>query len=669
MVLVRWFLLSGCIWGAVLIAPSVEAQERNPLRLWKDVSGKFQVRASLIEQGESTVKLRTEDSREISVPIDRLGAEERAYLRAVAAPSDNPFAGGQPAEPDASEPASGQASAPDRRAPVSDQPVGFRALPESSSRGANLALPATGNTVDLSDASATAGFQTDPQVSVPQFPAGSVSITTVDAYDKVSEPVLAEASDANVLLSVSRAKVNSPDETRGRIFVADLQKRTAALVWDQPQAVRVLDHDSATGRTLVVDGLDHFQRGGELAMVSRLGAGEPKVLYRRSLPGAGKPGFAPQVAWAKLLSGSHVAAIVDRVLYVWDLPSSELIYRIENVLDNAPPALSGRQRFMAVPQPGGAVLIEVATGAVCGKVPMEGVNHPGVDFHPNGRWIALCSGNQYLVWDCVDQSIVRQATTTEHLGTSPLDWVGENSFRCQLGALVHIELGMSIWKYSVSSATDPLMVGGKMLVATRSGQCELASLQLPHGPAEKVAQDLLEAGDSLMLVRPGTSVSVSVESTVDGIAADEIATALSTSIRRAGWQVSPDAPIRLVAQIGRGESKELKYRSMRGPTRSTSTATLHPFTAELEIRQNDEVLWERSTSNHVPMMLRLEEGETVQDAVKRYEKPDAKFFARLHLPPRIPKPQVSETIGFSVLRNGQWQDIDRSRLPSRPRSR
>jgi hypothetical protein len=59
----------------------------------------------------------------------------------------------------------------------------------------------------------------------------------------------------------------------------------------------------------------------------------------------------------------------------------------------------------------------------------------------------------------------------------------------------------------------------------------------------------------------------------------------------------------------------------------------------------------------------LEEGETVQDAVRRYEKPDPAFFSRLNLPPRIPKPEIKQQIGRSVLNNGQWQDLTIS--PSR----
>ncbi len=116
------------------------------------------------------------------------------------------------------------------------------------------------------------------------------------------------------------------------------------------------------------------------------------------------------------------------------------------------------------------------------------------------------------------------------------------------------------------------------------------------------------------------------------------------------------ALITLVAKIGRGEQQRLSYRMMGGRSQETSTATLVPFTADLEIRSGQNVLWQRSSTNHVPMMLRLEEGETVQDAVKRYEKPDPGFFGRLNLPPRIPRPEVVDQIGMSSLKDGEWMD-------------
>ena len=69
-------------------------------RLWKDSTGKFQVRATLLEQTDSSVRLRTADGREISVLVDRLSQEDQDYLQSLNAPNDNPFAGGTPLSKD-----------------------------------------------------------------------------------------------------------------------------------------------------------------------------------------------------------------------------------------------------------------------------------------------------------------------------------------------------------------------------------------------------------------------------------------------------------------------------------------------------------------------------------------------------------------------------------------
>lgn len=85
-----------------------------------------------------------------------------------------------------------------------------------------------------------------------------------------------------------------------------------------------------------------------------------------------------------------------------------------------------------------------------------------------------------------------------------------------------------------------------------------------------------------------------------------------------------------------------------------STVSITPFTAKFEIRAGGNVLWTRSTQNRVPPMLFTFGDETAQDAVSKFERPDADFFKRMTLPPKIPKPEVAKLIGMSRIQNGQW---------------
>lgn len=623
-------------------------------RLWKDASGKFQIEASLVDQTATTVRLRAANGREVSVPRERLSAADQEYLKSLAAPIDNPFAAVMP------QPKQNGASPTDGSQPT---PGTLRAVPESSVVSASLALPDTGRVVDLTKIDSEDPFTPDPSAEANSPPSGTVAISSVDPYDRVAAPVAFDASGSKFLVSIGRNKAGSAKETRGRIYLADLDAKTTSLIWDHPESLKVLDHDPVTHRTLINEGLDPFERGGHLAVFENLDAGNTTPLYRRTLPGAGKPGFAPRIEWARLLSGSHVAAILDGALVLWDLPAAQLIYKIERVRVNEPPVFSANQVYMAVPQSGYVSIVHTATGSVLARIPSEPGASPGVSFDPSGRLLAICFSNQYLVWDCVENQIVHQATTTEHLGAHPVYWLGPKMLLSSSGDAVDLELGMSVWKYSRPSSTDTQIRGGRLLTATKVSECSLVSLEIPHAAATKSVETLMRAGDAAMLVRPGSTVAVAVE-TISGTNPAEIKTALTEAAEKAGWKVSDTAPITLVAKIGRGEPQELLFRKMGTGLGASSKATLTPFTAELEIRRGTDVLWTRSTANRIPPLLRLEEGETVQDAVKRYEKPDAKFFGRLNLPPRIPKPEIAASVGRSVLRDGGWYDM--SGAPTSP---
>lgn len=72
------------------IAPAVrsgskpnKADNARPLRIWKDTSGNFQVKASLKSYGNGRVTLLKEDGTVITVPVDRLSSEDAKYIESL----------------------------------------------------------------------------------------------------------------------------------------------------------------------------------------------------------------------------------------------------------------------------------------------------------------------------------------------------------------------------------------------------------------------------------------------------------------------------------------------------------------------------------------------------------------------------------------------------------
>ena len=76
-------LLSGMALGI----PLASAAE---FRLWKDNTGKHSIRAELVRTSEQAVILKTDQGKEVTVPLNRLSQADRAYLQELPATPANP---------------------------------------------------------------------------------------------------------------------------------------------------------------------------------------------------------------------------------------------------------------------------------------------------------------------------------------------------------------------------------------------------------------------------------------------------------------------------------------------------------------------------------------------------------------------------------------------------
>ena len=376
-------------------------------------------------------------------------------------------------------------------------------------------------------------------------------------------------------------------------------------------------------------------------MVQGLTTGTPKPLYRRTLPGAGKPGFAPQVEWAKLLSGSHVAAIVDRVLHVWDLPAAKLVYRVETVSASEPPVFSGNQLYMAIPQSGKVVIVETATGTVRKSIATGSTLTPGAAFDPvvagwrsasrisirsgtGGRQASSAKPRPRTIWGRTRSSGSAPSCSAGRWAT-PSIWTWE----CRSG------------NTTTSASTEPILVGDKFADGDDLAELCVGQRVDPACLGREIGRrSCMRAGDAAMLVRAGSAVAIAVEAAGRWIK--------RRSRRR--WRRPRRKPVGRSATAARSpwlprsaaaRPEQLQFRSMRGGPNTVSTASLTPFTAELEIRSGNDVLWTRSTENRIPPLLQSagrRNGPGRQ--IRRYEKPDAGFFCATE--PAAPHSQTGD---------------------------
>ena len=253
-----------------------------------------------------------------------------------------------------------------------------------------------------------------------------------------------------------------------------------------------------------------------------------------------------------------------------------------------------------------------------------------------------------------------EITTLNPSGACP-GWVDSQHILTQLAGLIDVELGLPIWSYQLPSRGMITMIDQGILALDTNRGAKIIALPVPHAAARQSAKRLIASGDGIYIIRPGSQVEIKIEST-SGVPESQIRDSLAKAVERAGWVVADSADTTLVAKIGRGAQQKLQYqmRTMgvgRDRNQATQTATITPFTMSFEIQQDGKALWSRKSENYVPRMIFLRgKDETLQDAVSKYERPDAGFFERLTLPPRIPKDEVQKEIGRSRMGQQAWQE-------------
>lgn len=627
--------------------PSLSLRAEEPSRTWRDAAGKFSIEAKLIDVQAETVRLQKASGDTISVPLAKLSDADRTYIKsktesktALSAESDNPFA------------------TPSLKIEALQSKFSLQTVAPSSDVAD---LPDAGNTVLLPKSTVCEPLTADPAPPIPDLKASLVAIAQADAYDDVSSMVTLNSRQALVAMSIGRRVPGSPQPPTGKIVVGQLPKGPFTLVSEGAEANRIFDHNESTGQTLLVSNLDDLKRGGELVVMEGLAEGKPVELYRRRLPGIDNPGFKPQVVQARLIGSDIAVVIVNEAVYCWNLKSSQLIYRTENnaMFSQGGIAFSGTGKWLIAPQQGGFNLLEAATGEDRGYVETGLLASAGLAFNPDGRRIGYTSGNSWGVWDIVDAKKSSSGVVTEHIGDRLTGWVGKDWLLTDSGNLIDTQSEMLLWFYYVGAPESRRLWNNWLIVLSKEGGLKLTTLPMPD-PKTQMAIRRLDQQKNLMVTAPGTEVRIEIEST-EPVDKKAITDALTTAIDRAGWKVKPTAKLTVVAKIGRGKPYSVQYKTspIGGTADQTHNVEIRPFTAVLEIRSGKSVLWTRNTENFAPPMVFLRGDETVEQAVKKYERPQPEFFSMIQIPPRIPRSEIAKGIGSSRIDKGVWIDFPR----------
>lgn len=613
------------------LAITVHGAEDSAFRTWSDASGSFKLEAQLVKLAGDSVTLRRKDGKEITLPLAKLSKGDQEFLK-------NPA--GMKTAKSFDLPQRSAARTLGAATLVKDLTAEVKALPAEEKTPPMIAVPQLGE------------LAADPMPGLMTAKPFGVAVVEVDAYDKFSRPVCIDSGSGTMIVSIGR-RVAGQTVARGRIYRMGYGMKKAELLLDAEESVDVVTHDLESGRTLLIAGRDELYRGGELVLIDGLIDGKVKVICRRSLPGIEKPGFKPNVEWAAL-KNSLAIVVVDSNVYGWDLEENKLVYQ-HNLNPGEKTAISPGGKYLAIGCNSKVILLDAASGEPLGQFSTGTTLVPQLAFDPTGRQLAIGMDNRLDVWNLAAADRESQLTLFSPIGEM-LGWVQPGLLLTSLAGLVDLELEMGVWNYYLPHADRCRAIESGLVSCDEQKSFLVVSvLTVPHAPASRFRARLTGGAAKDLIVQPGTAVSIRID-TKQSVDTAAIKAAMQTIAEKAGWTVKPKASIELVAVIGRGEKQSLSYRLSQGTNSKEEIATITPFTSELQIQRGGKVLWNRQTSNHVPSILFLRDGQTVQQEVSKYEKPDPTFFEHLNLPPRIINPDAKKGMGQSRLTENGWTE-------------
>lgn len=615
----------------------------NASRKWSDQSGKFEVEAKLIKFADGKVELLKEDGLAITVPLTVLSEADQKYVKELNDKTVDPFAGGAPAV--------GGTKPGMTKTTLSS--AGLALLSDDS---AVKELPTEGTEVFVKISEPVSSVEPDPSPTAPKFQQFLRAMEGFDAYARVSMPILIDPATSTYAVSAHRLSNAVADNEFGKIYLIQASQKTPKVVLNGKPTVKIIDHHVASGRSLVLVGVgDNTERGGDLVILDKLATGAPVALTRWHLPNWDTNGFKPQVQFGKLLDEQTALVRVNNIIYVWNLQTGELVYKINDLASGSKIRMSGTGKYLAIPASGGCRLIDLAKQELIGLVPFPSTLTPEVHFSPNGGRLAMTAGNQFVIWDLKEAAVSAEATIGKPCGDF-FGWIGEKYILTSLGGLIDPELRMGVWEYGMPSGKRVItMPGGVVTLHKDYKMSSLVSMPIPHGPVASVIKKLSSKDASMLVVKPGTEVALSVKG-IEGTDVDAIRAGLQAAVERAGWKVVQSSPIQVSAIIGRGKKRKMSFRSLGSPLfgGNSETVSITPYTAGLTVTKGKDLLWSRSSRSMVPYIIHMEKGESIKQAVKKYEKADPEFFKRLTFPPSILKPEISDSIGRSTIKEGAW---------------
>ncbi|MBL9125650.1 MAG: hypothetical protein JNG90_18570, partial [Planctomycetaceae bacterium] len=489
---------------------------------------------------------------------------------------------------------------------------------------------ATATPLDLSGASA---WQVKPDpLATPRKPARIALPERRDIFDNYESVLIPPGPLAYVIISSRH-----PNGVATRAVACDLETRKVAKDAEFYLGQVPLDV-SPDSRRMVSCGIRWS--GDEDATLTLFEIDQFKTTPKfRWQPYAGEWGHYKEIEWARFVDADHLATMSRwGQLALWDLARGkpEPVYAGRADIRGARAVFSPGRKYLVVLTGKGISFLDPLDGSSLGYIDTQTqgfASHLGHAISPDGGKLALVDHGRVRTWDLATGEQARDFTLAEGRSTDQLVWCDDQHLLTGNGDLIDLDRRIVIWKYS--GIDSPLWSTGEAvwgISGSRTGEASLLiGAKLPHKEALRAAETL--DADALLVIRPGLDVSLRMSFSGSADEQERVRQALTARLEQVGMKVVPQSNVVLSATIRPGEAQKVQYRNFNGG--SYTEHTVQTQILELAYLVDNKPVWKHQRQSWTPAVLHLSQGESIQQALSRAMKQDAKTFESIAVPAHV----------------------------------
>jgi hypothetical protein len=593
-------------------------------RTWSDSTGKYKIEGTFRGSEGGKVTIERNDGSLVEIELTKLSAADQKYVLEDASPF-KPVEANSPFKPK-------------------------RPRPHARSRDADPA-------------------PTDPEAITPDWSAAE-SIALMPAQDawKIAVPAAAPPREALKSRAIPLPpKTDFWEGVKGFVVSASGHRAAIGYKLDKPEPgkTRIVLCDLVDGKKLVSATAD-----GAMIPVALDDRGT-QVLMRRDEWGWGKSDrlelweLSPtgidrslvwypygdekdghrDVKWAAFVGEERLATLGGSgKLVLWNAKTAQPQFHLP-IDAGSLPALSQGRKYLAFSTGKQVGLLDLTTNEVVALQSIEHLNWAKLCFSPDGSKLACLAHARLIVWDVDDGSVYRDIPLAGlSVGTGEMIWPHERYLLLGKSTLFDIDNQVPLWTYRGHELVE--LAGNLCAFVVHEGHDKPGALVLAPIPAPSFEQTLAAAQKQpdFFVLRPGVTVRLNLDGLPDAAEREKVREALTQKLQDRGCNVGPEGTIELVASAEAGKEQEVSYHGFGiSPFRSYK---VREYFSKLAFVYQGKVTWQ-TAGNNVPGFIQLKEGETIEQVLRRSERPNYAFYRHVELPKMLMKPMGEGGLGSS----------------------